>query len=100
MKTETSRLPLRVAPWYTPTRAGTPSNRPTTARRVTRGGQANVRFSLVGRSIATDSLMAMSLARVAETVRCGKHSRQSRKRVVEATLVTCEQREGDTPTQA
>src|SRR3954452_9323924 len=81
-------------------RAGKPSNGPTTARRTTRGGQANVRFVVVGCSIATVSLIATSFARIAATVRCGRHSRQSRKRVVDATVVTCEQRDAETPPHA
>src|SRR6185295_16882361 len=34
------------------------------------------------------------------TVRCGRQLRQSRQRVVEAALVTCEQRDAETPGQA
>src|SRR3954451_11504994 len=44
--------------------------------------------------------MAMSSPFMAATVRCGRQFRQSRKRVVEATLVTCEQRQAETPGQA
>src|SRR3954468_15956909 len=44
--------------------------------------------------------MAMSSPSMAATVRCGRQFRQSRKRVVEATLVTCEQRQAETPGQA
>src|SRR3954471_12733714 len=44
--------------------------------------------------------MAMSSPFIAATVRCGRQFRQSRKRVVEATLVTCEQRRAETPGQA
>jgi len=53
-----------------------------------------------GCSIATVSWIAMSLACIAATVWCGRHSRQSRKRVVDAMLVTCKQRDAETPTQA
>src|SRR3954447_7730405 len=44
--------------------------------------------------------MAMSSPFMAATVRCGRQFTQSRKRVVEATLVTCEQRQAETPGQA
>jgi hypothetical protein len=37
---------------------------------------------------------------IAATVRCGRQSRQSRQRIVEAVLVTCEQRDAETPGQA
>jgi len=65
-----------------------------------RGGQANARFALSGCSIATVSWIAMSPARIAATVRCGRQTRESRKRVVEATVVTCTQRVAGTPTHA
>src|SRR5689334_1724004 len=44
--------------------------------------------------------MTMSSRFMAATVRCGRQFRQSRKRVVEATLETCEQRQAETPGQA
>jgi hypothetical protein len=42
----------------------------------------------------------MSPEDIAETVRCGRQLRQSRQRVVEAVLVTSEQRIAGTPGQA
>jgi hypothetical protein len=42
----------------------------------------------------------MSPEDIAAAVRCGRQLRQSRQRVVEAVLVTCEQREAGTPGQA
>lgn len=54
----------------------------------------------IGCSSATVILIAMSVAPIAATVRCGRHSMQSRKRIVEAVLVTCEQREAETPGHA
>jgi hypothetical protein len=82
-------------------RADRPSNGATTARLTTRGGQANVRFVRIGCSTATvsqldrDVLGAHRCDRVVEEA-----FEESRKRVVDATVVACEQRDAETLTHA
>jgi hypothetical protein len=55
--------------------------------------------ALTGCSIATVIWIAMPFLGIAAIVLWGRHSTQSRQRVVEARLVTCEQREAGTPGQ-
>src|SRR2546423_8096716 len=61
------------------------------------GGHANVRRTRIGCSTASVILIPMPPDDIAATVRCGRQSRQSRQRVVEAVLVTLEQRGRETP---
>src|SRR4026207_2596491 len=65
-----------------------------------RGGQAKVLRTRIGRSTPTLTWIRMSRAALAPRVGWGGRSRQSRQRIVDAVLVTVEQRDAGTPGQA
>src|ERR1044072_9246525 len=65
-----------------------------------RGGQAKVLRTRIGRATPTLTWIRMSRADMAAKVRWGRQSRQSRQRIVDAVLITVEQRDAGTPGQA